>query len=230
MGNSGLAILLVGGLAVLLIFSGTIMELVGGLPGQIQTWIEQIQGNLPGSGGGTVTGYTWIGYTVTFTDGTSQDIRQTRPAFSLFPFSITFDGKEISTVKVDIKAEFTEGAISSWDSNSSLRVELYKKPETVPKTSSTGHYLQNGQTWALNTIKTIGGFTVPASDFENVFANFGDGAYQLQSKGSVALRVTVGGSTIDLDTVAPAGGLDFMYDDGVPSGFSVLGGESAFGD
>jgi hypothetical protein len=224
--SSAVAILIVGALAVLLLFSGTIIAFIGGLPGQIQGFIERIRGGLPGTGS-NVSGYTWIGYTVTFADGTTQDIRQSRPSLSLFPFSISFDGKNLTQIRLDIKAEVDEGDITAWNTSTSLRVELYKKTEGTPKTSSTGNYTQSGSTWVSNTVKTICSFTVGITTLESVIRTYGDGAYLLQAQGTVSLTVTSGGSTFTLDTVTPAGGVDITYSNGSPSGLSIFGGVSS---
>lgn len=215
MRNNSLAaipvILIVGVLVVLLLFSDTIMGFVSGLPQQIQEIIKQISGRLPGAGG-NVTGQTWIGYTVFYADGTSEEIRQNPPSYSLFPLSINFGTKELSSLRVDLKAKLSsDKTMGVWAAIVSMQTEIYKKPETVPKTSATANYTKNGVSWSSGETKILASYTVQASQLQTLVVTYGDGAWQLQFLGHVNLKMTVAGSVIDLNAADPAGGMDFTY-------------------
>jgi hypothetical protein len=144
-GGAGLAILVVGGLAVLLLFSSSIIGFVSGLPSQSESWIQKIidfitdiRGGMPGQGTGNFSGSTWIGYTVYFSDGSSQEIREDKPTFSLVPLSISFGGKEVSSVRVDLKAELSSSkVISEWNATIGMKTELFKMSDSVPRTAKT---------------------------------------------------------------------------------------------
>jgi hypothetical protein len=225
-GGAGLAILMVGGLAVLLLFSASIIGFVSGLPSQSQSWIQQIidyigqiRGSLPGGGSGNFSGSTWIGYTVYFTDGTSQDIRQEANTFSLVPLSITFAGKELSSVRVDLKAQLSSTkTITEWNATIGM------------KTYSMVNYTKSGSGWVANSVKVLASYTVSASQLENIVFTYGDGAWLLQFMAVLQIDVSVDGIKVDLPiAVAVPGGMDFTYSNGVPSSFSVFGDVERFG-
>jgi hypothetical protein len=238
-GGAGLAILMVGGLAVLLLFSASIIGFVSGLglPTLIQDFMDQIRAGIDsfpdGSGGGNFVGDTWIGYTVFFSDGTSQDIRQDPPplsrTYSLVPLSISFSGKEVSSVRVDLKAQLSSDSVMGfWNATGGMKTEAFKMSDSAPrtaKTSSMVNYTKSGSSWANGEIKVLSSYTVPASQLENIVFTYGDGAWLLQFMAVLQINVTVDGVLIDLPiAVAPSGGMDFTYNNGVPTGFSVLGG------
>ena len=225
MGNSGgaiLAILLIGGIAMLLLFGGSLMAFASDLPGAIGDFINQLRNAFNGGAGGDLTGQTWIGYTVYFTDGTNQEIRQESPSYSIMPLSISFAGKEILTLKADIKAKLICGeAIGAWSSDCSITFEAYLKPEATPKTSSTATYHNQGASWANGETKTLQSITIQASQLEAVVSTYGDGAWLLQYLGTVDLTVNVGGVDIDLNAANPAGGIDLTYVGGSATGGTV---------
>ena len=224
MANSGamvLGIMLVGVLAVALLFGSQIIGFVSGLPDRIQDWIDSIRGTFPGAGG-DVEGQTWIGYTVHYADGTSDEIREEAPTFSLFPLSITFGGKEVSSVSVNLKAQLY-GDITSWSGVMSMQTEAYKKPDSTPKTSATANYTKEGSSWMDGEIKVLASYTVLASTLEDLADTYGEGEWQLQFLATVSLTVMVDGAPVTLSAASPAGGMDFTYTDSV-EGLSVFGG------
>lgn len=224
-GAAVLGFMLIGVLAVALLFGGQIIGFVSGLPDYIQDWIDSIRGTFPGAGG-DVEGQTWIGYTVHYTDGTSDEVREEAPTFSLFPLSITFGGKTVSSVSVNLKAQLY-GDIGSWSGVMSMQTEAYKKPESVPKTSATANYTKEGSTWMNGEIKVLASYTVLASTLEQLADTYGEGEWQLQFLASVQLTVHVDGVPIMLNAASPAGGMDFTYDEGV-DGLSVFGGSETW--
>lgn len=230
-GGAGLAILLVGGLAVLLLFSGTIISFVSGLPSQFQDFIDQIRGGLPGAGG-DVSGATWIGYKVFYEDGTFEEIRQDAPTFSLVPLSITFGakGKNVSSVQVDLKAKLSSSdSMGAWKASLTMQTEIYKHGESTPKTSATVLYSKNGPSWSSGETKILASYTVQASTLEGLVKSYGDGAWQLQFLGHVNLTVKVNDVPVVLSAASPAGGMDFNYVNAVPQSLSVFGKGERFG-
>lgn len=239
--GAGAAILIIGGLAVLLLFGSTLIGFVSGLPTQAQGWMQQFQdfiaqirGSLPGGGSGNFSGSTWIGYTVFFADGSSQEIRQNVPVFSLVPLSITFQGKNISSVRVDLKAQLSSTkVISAWNATVGMKTEAFKMSDPVPrtaKTSAMANYTKFGSSWSSGEIKTLASYTVSASQLENIVFTYGDGAWLLQFMAVIQLHVTVDGVMNDLPiVVAPSGGMDFNYFNGAPQSLSVFGKCENFG-
>jgi hypothetical protein len=108
----------------------------------------------------------------------------------------------------------------------SIQTEIYKKPETVPKTSATANYTKNGASWSSGETKVLASYTVQASLLETLVATYGDGAWQLQFVGTVNnLKITIGGAQIDLPADSRAiGNMDFTYTNGVPTSLSIFGG------
>lgn len=222
-GASVLAILLIGGLAVAVLFGSAIINFVSGLPSWLENFIAKIEGSLPGSGG-DISGQTWIGYTVTYTDGTSEDIRQEAPTFSLLPLSITFKNKVVSQVRVDLKAKLScSESMGSWSGVVSMQTEIYKGSEHTPKTSATANYTPSGASWSDGTTKILATYTVSASTLEQLVDTYGDGAWSLQFLGSVVLTVNVGGADIELSAASPAGTMTFNYAGGSQTSLSVTG-------
>jgi hypothetical protein len=228
-----LAVLLIGGLAVALIFGGSILSFVSGLPSFIEDFIGQIRGGLPGAGG-SFEGATWIGYTVFYADGTSEDVRQSAPTFSLMPLSITFKNKDVSSVRVDLRAKLScDKPMGVWAANVSMKTEVFKMSDSVPrtaKTSAIANYSKNGASWGNGEVKVLASYTVQASQLEDLVFTYGDGHWLLQFLGILTLNVSVDGVGVDLPAgVAPSGGMDFNFVNGVPNSLSVTGGSERLG-
>jgi hypothetical protein len=222
-----LAILMIGVLAVALLFGGTIISFVSGFPSVIQDFIGQIRGSLPGAGG-DFKGAAWIGYTVFYADGTSEEVRQDPPTFSVFPLSITFKGKDVSSVRVDFRTKLScDKDMGAWRANVSMKTEFFKMSDSVPrtaKTSAIANYTKAGASWGDGEVKVLASYTVPASQLENIVFTFGDGHWLLQFLGIMILEVEVDGVGVGLPAgIAPSGGMDLNYVNGVPTGFSVFG-------
>lgn len=223
--SAAAAILIIGLVVVLFLFSSQIIGFVSGFITGIEEFIQRLMGQFTDTG--DINGYTWIGYTVFFVDGTSKDIRQDGPpSMSLFPLSIAFENKDIAYFRVDVKAQLTGENLGSWESETTLQMEVYKKPETVPKTSSTGHYEKQGSAWSSGAVNTLASVTVQAATLEEVVATYGGGSWLLQWIGTVDLSVTANGALVELSSASPAGGMDFTYDTNEPnpSGLSITGG------
>lgn len=219
-----LAIMLIGFIAVAFLFGPAIISFVSGLPDLIRDWVGEFQGTLPGAGG-DINGQTWIGYTVMYSDGTSEEVREEAPSFSLVPLSITFKNKAIQSVSVHLKARLScDKAIGVWDADLSMQTEIYKVGDSTPKDSATATYTKTGSSWVSGETKVLASYTVQASKLEQLVSTYGDGRWQLQFNGFIDLSVTVEGAVVDLSAASPAGGMDFVYTNGVPTSLSVSGG------
>ena len=222
MGSSAALLVVIAAVLIgLLLFAGPLMALVGNLPLMIQDWIAQIRGSLPGAGG-NVTGSVGIGFLLTFTDGTTQEINQNL-TYSILPLSISFDSKDLANIRISVNAKL-KSTVTDWHSTTSMRIELYKKPDATPVTSSTGSYPQSGSAWTANAIKTLAQVSFQASVLDQVVAQSGgNGNYLLQVTANVDLTVTASdGAQVTVHATSFAAGIDFTYSDGTPVSISIF--------
>lgn len=213
------AILLIGIVVVAAVVGYTYMTSNGGFSfDNIGQWFNDLIHGIPGGGSsGNITGTTWTAFKLYFADGTTQDINM-QPTFALFPMSITFNGKELSKVDVLIRAQLnSQTSIGAWSSVATQHLEIYKKPETTPKTSSTGTFTSQGQSWTSGETKTLQTTTIQASTLDSLVAQYGSNGWLMQSTGTV--KLTISGST--LTASLNAGGLDFSYATGAGNQLSI---------
>jgi hypothetical protein len=234
MANSGamvLGIMLVGILAVALLFGSQIIDFVSAFPDNVTDWINSIRGTLPGAGG-DVEGQTWIGFTVSYADGTSEEFYESAPSFSLFPFSIAHNNKDVDSVTVDLKAQLYGSSLTSWSGDVSMTTELFKSGVSTPKTSATANYTVQEASWGNGDVKVLATYTVTSEQLDNVAWTYGFGEYSLKFSGYVKLTVTSAGVPIDLTGASPSGTLNFVFASNTspPSGFSIVGDAEYFGE
>lgn len=229
-GAAVLGFMLIGVLAVALLFGSQIIGFVSGLPDRIQDWIDSIRGTFPGAGG-DVEGQTWIGYTVHYADGTTEEIRESAPSFSIMPFSISLKSGFLSSLTVNLKVQLYGDDLDSWSGDFNLHTELYKTGEATPRTSASANYTKQGSSWVNGAIKTLATYDLSADDLENVAQTYGQGEYTLQFTGHVKLTVTSEGVPIDLSAAAPSGTMTFLYlSYDPPTWFSITGDSTGFGE
>jgi hypothetical protein len=221
-GNSGAVLIIVIAVVAigLLVFSGPIIAAFGNLSQMIQDWINQIRGSLPGAGG-DVNGVVGLAFRLTFADGSTRDINQDL-SYSVLPLTISFENKTLSQIQIMCNGKM-QTTVGHWSTSTDLLIEVYKKPNTTPEISSTGTYPMTGSTWAANAVKTIAETTFQASTLKNVVAQHGgEGNYLLQVVADVDLTVTASdGVQVTLHATSFAAGIDFTYEDGVPTSLSV---------
>jgi hypothetical protein len=165
-----------------------------------------------------------IGFKIHFSDGTVQTINQDM-SYSIYPLSITFQGKTVSSIEVDVLCKPTI-EIQSWSTVVNVHCELYKKPYTTPATSSTGNYTNQGQTWSKGTIKTLAAVSITSQDIDQAASiSGGDGDYWLGCTGSVTLYATINGlqytfssSSLGFYQNGIVAGLDITYAGGTTQG------------
>lgn len=197
-------------------------ENLGGIWDSIENWIANVVDDVsPGGGdpigGGSVTGYAGVRFLIRFSDGTTREFApDLSGTLSLLPLSITFEGKEIQKVDIDIQAKLNGDNIQSWNTVTSQQIEIYKKDSSTPKTSSTAYNNENGGSWNSGDIKTISHTSIFGSTIDNIVATYGDGNYLLQVNSVVDLEVTIDGELSEFNSVNPAGGLDFSFSSGNP--------------
>lgn len=196
-------------------------EDLSGFWDSIGNWISEVVGDVqhdPGdTGPGSVTGYAGVRFLIRFQDGTSREFEpDLSGTYSIIPLSITFEGKEIQYIDIDVQAKLSGEGVQSWNTVTSQQIEIYKKDDSTPKTSSTAYNNENGGTWNSGDIKTIAHTSILGSTIDNIVTQYGDGNYLLQVNSEVDLTVTVDDEQVEFNSVNPAGGLDFSYSQGNP--------------
>ena len=231
MANSGamvLGIMLIGVVVVALLFGSQIVGFVSGLPDRFEDWINSIRGTLPGAGG-DVEGQTWIGYTIFYVDGSSEEFYESAPSFSIFPLSITHQHGIVSSVTVNLKAQLYGEGLSGCSGLVSMKTELYKTGTSAPKTSATANYTVQQSSWADGAVKVLASYSISEAEMEDIARVYGQGEYSLQFTGSVKLTVTSEGVPVELTGASPAGTLRFLFLNYDPPTFSITGGAVNFG-
>lgn len=220
MANSGsalIALLIVGGLIFLLVFGGTIIATATTAFAQLNTGISGFFGNFgnslgfnttatptptPGggsptptptapSGGGSASAVSWFAFTLHFNDGTTQDLNM-NPTFSIFPLSITWQGKTVSSMDVFIRLKVTGNDLGAWSTYSSQHIEIYLSPATTPATSSTSLYSDSGSSWNSGATNTIQTTTISGTTLDALFGEYGTGTWVFQTTGTVTLTMSNG--------------------------------------
>jgi hypothetical protein len=213
--NSGLLIVGAVVLIVIVLFGGTIVGFVSGafssLNVAIANFFKQLGGSLGfnntspsptptpsgGSpnptptatgGGGNAAATAWFAFTLHFSDGTTQDLNM-NPTFSIFPLSITWQGKDVSSMDVLIRLKVTGTNLGAWSTVSSQHIEIYLSPSTTPATSSTGSFSDNGNGWNSGASNTIQRTTISGATLDALFGEYGTGSWIFQTTGTVTLTM-----------------------------------------
>lgn len=221
--NSGPIIIIGVVVVVALLFGGTIVAFVSGAIPNVTAWFEDIISQIRGviSGGGdTATGMSSVAFRVYFADGSTPIEINQDMSYSILPLSISFQGKTVSQIEVDVLVRMSGANIGAWNTNTTIHTELYKKPETVPKTWASGSFVDGGTSWSPGAKKTVAKYIVEASLLDDAADDYGDGDYLLQVTADLALNVNVDGIAQTYEASPMAGGVDIAYSDGEPSGMS----------
>ena len=160
--------------------------------------------------------------TVNFADGSTQTYGSTE--LSLLPLTITdTSGKEISSIEVAFLARLeVTGQVSQWSVAGKQHCEVYKKPETVPRESSTYTFSESGSTWTSGETKQLSLVTVTSSQIEGAIEQHGTGEWFWQITGLMSVDVTFAdGTTEEAEATAPAVGLTFIYTTGGIESFTI---------
>jgi hypothetical protein len=221
---AGAIVLIVVIFVAVVLFVPRIIPNIGGInfqgySDQFWQWLNHISGR----GSSNIAGQAWFAFTVHFSDGTTQDINM-NPTLSLFPFSITFQGKTVTQLDMLIRANLVGDNMGAWSAHASQHIEVYLKPETTPKTSSTASFDTSGSSWPSGTTKTLISTPITSSTLDSFFQTYGAGDWLFQTTGSVDLTVTVNGISQSLTATLNAGGVDLSEN---PS-FSILSVTSTF--
>jgi hypothetical protein len=172
--------------------------------------------------GGKAEAYVGVMFTVTFTDGSVQTF-DPNPQMSIAPLDILIGGKQVASINVKVKIRFyPEKTVSDWRVSISQRIEVYKKPEVVPKASSTGSYVNSGTTWAYGEVKVVNQTPIEGSLLENAVAQYGTGDWFFNVYVTATLSATyTDGTTTQLQGSNYAG-IDFTYTTSGVQGLSVI--------
>jgi hypothetical protein len=177
-----------------------------------------------GGSGSDFTGNVGLGFIIHYADGTEQTIAP-QLTLSILPLVLTdTSGREIREIDVFVAGKlnvYTQ--VTSWSVSISQKLELYKKPQTVPKTSSTAIYSASGTSWTNGEQKTL--YTTPLGwqSIENAIATYGDGDWSVQVTATVNLDASFSNGKRQ---TAQAGGqavvFDFVYISGIQSWTATL--------
>jgi hypothetical protein len=138
--------------------------------------------------GGLSSASAWFAFTLHFSDGTSQDLNM-NPTFSLFPLSITWQGKTLSSMDVLIRLKVSGSNLGSWSTVSSQHIEIYFESSTTPAASSTVSFSKSGSSWASGQTQTIQTTTIDAQTLDTIFNVYGTGTWIFQTTGTVTLTM-----------------------------------------
>jgi len=151
-----------------------------------------------------------------FSDGTSQDLNM-NPTFSIFPLSISYNGKDLASLDVFIRLKVTGSNLGAWNTAASQHIEVYFNGASTPATSSTGSFSDSDVSWTSGTTISIIDTALTSAQLDSVFnANGGVGSWTFQVTGTVSLSITSNGVLQNLS--ANLGQNDITL---VESGFSV---------
>jgi hypothetical protein len=172
--------------------------------------------------GGKAEAYVGVMFTVTFTDGSVQTF-DPNPQMSIAPLDILIGGKQVASINVKVKMRFyPEKTVSGWRVSISQRIEVYKKPEVIPKASSTGSYVNSGTTWANGEVKVVSQTPIEGSLLENAVAQYGAGDWFFNVYVTATLTATyTDGTTVQLQGSNYAG-IDFTYATSGVQGLSIV--------
>jgi hypothetical protein len=214
--NSSIVLILVVVIAAALLLAPTIISSLG------NAW-NKAWSDLWGlfAGAGNYTGGTSVNFKVLFADGTSKDFKVEPQPYNILPLIITVEGKEITSVVITVVANLKSSSLTAWKTSTKQQIELYKKPDTTPKMSSTATLEKSGTTWPSGEIKTIGETTLAWKQIDDVVKTYGDGDWLLQVNVSVELTATLGGKDVISKASAPSGGVDFRYQSASIESFTV---------
>ena len=205
-----------------------IPQIVSGEGFSFDDIINSIQNFINGlTGGGDTDGYVGVGFTIHYSDGTTEDFGAS-PTFQISPLSIKVVGKPVDSIDVIVRAKFITSNITSWSSEVTQQIEVYKEPTTSssePYFSSTGYFNDNGDSWDSGTVKNLAVTTFEASVLDDLVDSYGAGSWAMQVNVSVDLEAVINGVNEVFDGLAPSGGIGFTYStDGDTPSLSVSTG------
>jgi hypothetical protein len=205
---AGAIVLIVVIFVAVVLFVPRIIPNIGGInfqgySDQFWQWLNHISGR----GSSNIAGQAWFAFTVHFSDGTTQDINM-NPTLSLFPLSITFEGKTVTQLDLLIRAKLDEDNVGAWSAHASQHIEVYLKPETTPKTSSTGSFDTSGSSWTKGEIKTLISTQISGTTLDNLFKTYGSGDWLFQTTGYVNMTLRINYIPQITSATLNAGGID----------------------
>ncbi len=160
-----------------------------------------------------------VGFVVQYSDGTSDNINMDM-AYSIFPLTVTFGDREVSSIESCFLARMNTD-VDSYEADIKVHTELYKKPSTTPADSSTVETTKSGSDWHKGSIEKVASYTVTGERLNTVMGQYGNGNYLLQVSGApewgadaIALTAIVNGEEIQLTANPNPIGLDLTYSDG----------------
>lgn len=161
--------------------------------------------------------------TVNYADG-SQPETYKQSGFSLLQMYSLVDvsGKEIDNFAVRLLSTLkTSGTVTGWQMMGSIQTEIYKSPETVPKTSATYEFDLSGTTWADGATKELKSFTLSWSQVEAALEQFGEGSWSIQFNGDVDITVEFDDGSEDVADAEAHASMPFTYVNSGISQFSL---------
>jgi|GEM_PF-6834134 len=160
---------------------------------------------------GGADAYIGVLFTVYFTDGTVETF-DPHPQMSIAPLDILIGGKQVASINVKVKIKFyPEKTVNQWQVAIQQRIEVYKKPDVVPKSSSTGNFMSSGTTWVSGETKIVYETPIEGTMLENAVSQYGTGDWFFNVYVTATLTATyTDGTTVQLQGSNYAG-IDFTY-------------------
>jgi len=161
---------------------------------------------------------------VNYVDGSQSEPYKQSSQFSLIQMYTLIDmsDKEIENFAVRLLANLkTSGTVTSWQIIGSIQTEVYKTPETVPKTSATYEFDKSGTTWISGEEKELRSFTLQWSQVEAALIEFGAGDWSIQFNGYTSINVDFDDGTIDTADAEAHISMVFEYVDSGISDYSL---------
>ena len=168
---------------------------------QITASIRQLFG-----GGGVADGFAAISFLVRYTDGTTETVP------NIPQFSIVYNHKPISSVDVLVKGKINGSAITTWNTNTTVKIELYKGINPTPNFGSSANYVSSGSQWVNNDVKILATVPITQETLWDLMRAYGSGIWLLQVKSSIKLSATINGSLTDFSAQTPSGGLNIQLE------------------
>jgi len=177
------------------------------------------------AGGQTSETNSSVGFeiTVNYADGSPPDIYK-QSSFSLLQLYTLVDlsNKEIESFLVTMKSTLkTSGTVTGWQIIGSIQTEVYKTPETIPKTSGTYEFDTSGTSWPDGETKQLHQFTLHWSQVEAAIAQFGEGSWSIQINGNVDISVDFADGSEDVADADAHASMPFIYENSGITQFSL---------
>lgn len=161
--------------------------------------------NFANNASGGATGLTMIQFTVKYQDGTQETFPRSFPGFGILPLTISFQGKQISSIDLKALGKIDGGNLTNWQTTTALKIEVYgwtyDTTAQSPMLSSTVSYPASGPIWNNGETKQIAGYLMQGNQLDPLLQGLlpkptpltANVKYNIQVTASVSMTATVNG-------------------------------------